>query len=67
MGRASKRALGPDIVDACLLEAHPGAKPAQELVGLGKREQLVHDPPVHQREVARVERHGNVERPRKTR
>ena len=55
-----KRASWTNVIHARLLEAHPGAQPAQELVGLGKSEELIDDLAIHQREVTRVERHRHV-------
>ncbi len=58
--RAPEHALGPNVVDAGLFEAHPRPQPPEELVGLGEPQQFVHHPPVDQRKVARIQRHGNV-------
>src|SRR5688500_4056572 len=60
MGRTSEGSLRANVIDPCLCETDPRAEPAQELIGLRKREQSRHNLPVHQRKVARVERHWHL-------
>ena len=55
VGRRAVRPLGPDVRDAGLPEADPGAQAADEPVGLGQRVQRVDHAAVEQREVAGVE------------
>ena len=60
VGRTPENPFRANVVDAHLVETDPGAEPAQELIGLRKSEQFLHDLPIHQREVARVERNRHV-------
>ena len=41
--RLAEHALGTVVIDARLLEADPGAKATDELIGLGKGDELLHD------------------------
>ena len=56
VGRRAVRSLGPDVRDAGLAKADPGAQAADEPVGLGQLVEGVDHAPVEQGEVAGVER-----------
>ena len=60
VGRDAEHPLGPDVVDAGLLETGEGADTAEEQVALGELQQGLDDPLVHQREVAGVVRDADV-------
>ncbi len=62
VGRRAVRSLGPDVRDAGLAKADPGAQAADEPVGLGQLVQGVDHAPVEQGEVAGVEGDRDVRR-----
>ena len=60
VGGDAEHPLGPDVVDADLLEPGERAHAAEEEVALGEPEDCLDDPPVHQREITGVVRDADV-------